>query len=210
MTRDDIREKRLERKREYYYRNRERILDAQKLYYESNKARVSECNRRWALAHPESRRAAVRAWKERNRERVREESRLYSRAYIAKDRLSARRRATAYAKKYPEKVAARKADYRHRNRERIYGWINKRNTLIGSGAKSPEIITHIHHLKTSTGVKCAYCGVVIFGKAVHIDHEIPLSRGGKHEISNLRPACKPCNSSKHNKMLHEWRGVEAV
>lgn len=51
---------------------------------------------------------------------------------------------------------------------------------------------------------CAYCG----GKADTMDHVIPLSRGGEHSASNLVPACKPCNFSKHNKTPEEWRGRE--
>lgn len=50
------------------------------------------------------------------------------------------------------------------------------------------------------GNKCAYCG----GKFEHIDHVIPLSKGGPHCLSNLRPACASCNSSKHAKFLKDW------
>lgn len=41
---------------------------------------------------------------------------------------------------------------------------------------------------------CAYC----FKKcnAPEMDHVEALSRGGKHEISNVVPACKSCNSRK--------------
>src|ERR1035437_7696029 len=45
------------------------------------------------------------------------------------------------------------------------------------------------------GFLCAYCGA----KFEEIDHVIPLSRGGGHHLSNLRPSCKKCNQSKSNK-----------
>lgn len=51
------------------------------------------------------------------------------------------------------------------------------------------------------GFKCAYCDE---GNFEHIDHVIPLSKGGKHCLANLRPACAPCNLSKHNKSLKDW------
>jgi 5-methylcytosine-specific restriction endonuclease McrA len=51
------------------------------------------------------------------------------------------------------------------------------------------------------GFKCAYCN----GLFEQIDHVIPLSRGGGHYLSNLRPSCKRCNSSKSNKLLREWK-----
>lgn len=40
---------------------------------------------------------------------------------------------------------------------------------------------------------CAYCGQK---KPLEMDHVIPLHRGGKHDISNVIPACKSCNSRK--------------
>lgn len=50
---------------------------------------------------------------------------------------------------------------------------------------------------------CIYCGSV---ENTTIDHIVPLSRGGKHEASNLAPACFSCNSSKCDRLLSEWGG----
>jgi 5-methylcytosine-specific restriction endonuclease McrA len=33
---------------------------------------------------------------------------------------------------------------------------------------------------------------------------VPLTRGGSHSITNIVPACKTCNSSKRDRLLHEW------
>jgi 5-methylcytosine-specific restriction endonuclease McrA len=54
------------------------------------------------------------------------------------------------------------------------------------------------------GHACAYCG----GPHEHWDHVIPLAKGGKHCLANLRPACARCNHSKHAKRLSEWRPAE--
>jgi 5-methylcytosine-specific restriction endonuclease McrA len=48
---------------------------------------------------------------------------------------------------------------------------------------------------------CIYCGC----PSSQVDHIIPLSRGGLHSIGNLAASCKPCNLSKSNKMIMEWR-----
>lgn len=37
------------------------------------------------------------------------------------------------------------------------------------------------------------------------DHVVMLTRGGRHAISNILPACKACNISKFNHLLSEWR-----
>jgi 5-methylcytosine-specific restriction endonuclease McrA len=38
-----------------------------------------------------------------------------------------------------------------------------------------------------------------------IEHLIPISRGGAHSVGNLAPLCKPCNSSKNDMTLAEWK-----
>lgn len=53
---------------------------------------------------------------------------------------------------------------------------------------------------------CVYCGADLRQVEPHIDHVIPLSRGGQNEPDNLAAACKPCNLSKGTKTPQEWRG----
>lgn len=50
--------------------------------------------------------------------------------------------------------------------------------------------------------KCAYCDQE---KKLTVDHVVPISRGGRNVIENIVPCCQQCNSSKWNKLLHEWR-----
>ncbi len=57
---------------------------------------------------------------------------------------------------------------------------------------------------TVFGGRCAYCGRE---EKLEIEHMTPLSRGGKHEIGNIVPACKPCNSSKRSKTAEEFAQV---
>lgn len=52
------------------------------------------------------------------------------------------------------------------------------------------------------GGLCAYCRERPYK---HFDHVIPLSRGGRHGIGNLLPACAPCNLAKGARFLAEWR-----
>lgn len=49
---------------------------------------------------------------------------------------------------------------------------------------------------------CANCGTL---DNIHLDHIIPLSRGGRHSVGNLQPLCQYCNLSKNNKLQIEWR-----
>lgn len=49
------------------------------------------------------------------------------------------------------------------------------------------------------GHACQYCG----STAESIDHVVPRSRGGTHSWENVVAACRPCNSRKEDRLLHE-------
>lgn len=51
---------------------------------------------------------------------------------------------------------------------------------------------------------CAYCGKSESDEILHIDHFIPVSKGGAHVLGNLVPACKTCNLSKRNHHPEKW------
>lgn len=51
---------------------------------------------------------------------------------------------------------------------------------------------------------CHYCGDQHDNMCA--DHVVPLSRGGSNERDNLVCCCIPCNSSKADRLLSEWRG----
>ncbi len=46
--------------------------------------------------------------------------------------------------------------------------------------------------KAVTGLPCARCHADPPSTA---DHIIPVSRGGTHDVDNLRPLCRRCNSA---------------
>lgn len=50
--------------------------------------------------------------------------------------------------------------------------------------------------------KCYWCHKKL--TTYHVDHIIPLSRGGSNWPDNIVMACPTCNCSKHNKLPHEW------
>ena len=52
---------------------------------------------------------------------------------------------------------------------------------------------------------CYWCGVKV-GKAYHVDHVFPLSRGGSNGPDNLVVACPACNCAKGAKLPHEFAG----
>lgn len=58
------------------------------------------------------------------------------------------------------------------------------------------------------GGACEYCGSSIASKSdMSIDHIVPRTAGGTHEVSNLRAACGSCNTSKGNRDVEYLRAV---
>ncbi len=50
--------------------------------------------------------------------------------------------------------------------------------------------------------KCYYCKAKL--ETWHVDHIVPLAKGGTNDISNIVLACPSCNLNKHARLLNEW------
>ena len=51
------------------------------------------------------------------------------------------------------------------------------------------------------GFRCQICGATAAdGVKLHVDHIVPIAKGGKTEPSNLRTLCDRCNSGKSDKI----------
>jgi 5-methylcytosine-specific restriction endonuclease McrA len=53
--------------------------------------------------------------------------------------------------------------------------------------------------------KCCYCGKGSNLVKMTREHLIPISKGGSHHKSNIRPCCGRCNTHRKNKDLYLWR-----
>jgi 5-methylcytosine-specific restriction endonuclease McrA len=55
------------------------------------------------------------------------------------------------------------------------------------------------------GGRCGICGGIVDPSRFDLDHIIPLSRGGTHQLSNVQVAHPACNKKKRDKMPPESR-----
>jgi 5-methylcytosine-specific restriction endonuclease McrA len=60
------------------------------------------------------------------------------------------------------------------------------------------------------GWLCAYCETPVAEQSASRDHDIPLSRGGSNDISNVVLACLSCNSRKNAMTGAEFRAKRAL
>lgn len=135
-------------------------------------------------ANRERYREQNRAWKENNRDRTREMGRAWQQRNL--DRL--RRRAK-------ERYQLQEV------RERRAHWQNARRLrqLTNGGAHT---LAEWRHLVELHDHRCAYCGRN--DRRLSRDHIRPVSRGGRDDISNILPACRPCNSAKGARTAAEF------
>lgn len=78
-------------------------------------------------------------------------------------------------------------------------WLNE-----GKNKKSKRKRTHIprglrHEVFKRDNYTCVECGAKKSdGATLHVDHIIPVSKGGSDELDNLQTLCKDCNLNKSN------------
>jgi len=155
-------------------------------YRAENPEKVREDNRRWKKANPDKHREHVSRWRKANPDKVLESARRWRESNPDKARESYRR----WAKANPDKVLAK----HHRRRARKAGAFTEPHT-------HEDLIVFTRDYLGLDPEKCFYC--FLEGRdspSEHVDHVIPLAKGGSETVWNKRFACAKCNISKGSKV----------
>jgi 5-methylcytosine-specific restriction endonuclease McrA len=86
----------------------------------------------------------------------------------------------------------------------INGHVRRVRELTAGGNHSDE---EWQRLLDENGNRCLCCGE---SEDLTRDHVVPLAKGGSHEISNIQPLCRRCNSAKGTKSTDYRIGRNAV
>lgn len=146
--------------------------------------------------------AQSRAWQNNNRDKY---NAIQAR-WRNNNRGVARERQRAWCKNNPERAREFAAKWRNANQERCkarikaWGAANKTRLCLYQHARRARYnnasgTAPVDKVKARIAVwgnRCWVCS----GPYTAIDHVIPLKKGGTNWPANLRPICKPCNSSK--------------
>jgi 5-methylcytosine-specific restriction endonuclease McrA len=190
------------------------------------KAYNKQNHERWEArpGNAEHHREMARAWYEAHPEQAKATQKLYAQGHkeetnarVRKRRLDPviRAKHNAETKAWREANAEMYSEIKHRhyeaNTERWRAYTrNYRAAKSGNGGKhTPEDIQVLFNLQRGL----CHCGValIISGRGkFHVDHMLPISRGGSNGPENLQLLCQPCNNSKGAKTMDEWLNIQRV
>ena len=159
-----------------------------------------------AVYHAKNR-ERIRARKSSYRETHREEASARNAAYYAahREEICTRNRANYAACPDPDERRILKAKYRRSHgAERRASAMARKAKMLGVGTRPDAGVSEVYRrARGDAPVRCYLCGGVIPIGQRHVDHVMPLSKGGLHQSRNLAIACGRCNLSKGSKHPNE-------
>lgn len=179
MTPEERKEKQRVRSKRWYEKNKKTAIDRAKAWKKENTDKVKICNKNYRI---------------KNKKSVKEKSARWAKENPEKGRAKTAR----YARKYPERVRERSAKYKRNNPEKVKSQKqNRRARVIENGGEISH--DHIKKLILFQKNKCFVCRLNFKKNGFHVDHIVPLSRGGKNDNKNIQLLCPICNHKKHAK-----------
>ena len=146
-----------------------------KAYYQANSEKISVNQKAYYQANAEKILVNHKAYREANAEKYAEYHKAYREAN--RDKISVNHK--AYQQTPIGKAVQKNASH-------------KRRSITRQGDVTTQQLLELqNNAKT-----CYWCGVSLKSKEVHIDHYVPLSKGGEHTLSNLAVSCAKCNQTK--------------
>lgn len=204
-----------EYQRKYREANRDQARAASRKYVAHNREIARVRAEQWRLNNPGASAMQSKRWREANRETALANSRAWNLAHpeavrVANERWRAKpenrslvaERASAWRLNNPARATAANRRWRDANRQAVRLMAERRRAAKQTLA-AQVTVGDWERLLARHGHKCAYCGCS--GVQLTQDHIVPLSKGGRHSIGNLLPACQSCNSSKGSRLLIQWR-----
>lgn len=160
---------------------------AKKLYRQRNPEVVSEMKRQSYFRNRDKALATMKKYQEENKESLAE----YRRARYAEN---------------PRFFLDRWNENRKKHRARVAATNRKWKALKRNAEHEPYSESDLNNLWYDQGGSCAYCRTPLFAY-YHIDHVLPLSRGGPDKLENLALSCPTCNMRKNAKTGVEFMEV---
>lgn len=160
-----------------YYETREAALPRMAAWRKANPDKVKANRRKWLDRSVEHRKKMFAAYRTQHRDRLSAKRRMWYR--------SNRAHAQTYRREHPGDRLRHRHTYRARKRA---------NGGTFTQQEWQALCVKYQH-------RCLCCGKSEPEIKLTADHVIPLSLGGRNDITNLQPLCHSCNSSKNAKHI---------
>lgn len=182
--------------RQYRRENIDRILERERASRERNKpARNASLRERYATddEYREACKAQARVYYHDNRDKCLAKNKRWVAENREHVRESHRARHQRYVERHRDKL---------RNRWRVYSHHRRAMLREAEGTHTPEDIQLIGDRQ---GWRCWWCQADC-ADDYHVDHRVPISKGGSNGPENLVVSCPACNVRKSDKLPHEFNG----
>jgi 5-methylcytosine-specific restriction endonuclease McrA len=163
---------------------------------EANPEKHIESCRKYRAANPEKRRESCRKWHAANKVKNRALSRKWREANPGKAKQTDRKWRDAHPEQRREVERNWRETHREENREK-----DRRRRARKAGCSVSA--TDIRQVVAASNGICALCWAYVPDGMRHIDHIIPLDKGGPHSSENLQLLCYRCNTRKGAKLPGE-------
>ena len=167
----------LAKQKEFYANNKEIILERNKAWREKNKDKVKEIKKKWSDNNKEARRSHQKAYRDANKEKIRASNKEYREA----NKEAIKEKAKAYGKANKDKRNVNSAKRRALKFRATIRLIELDKFIIDEMYSLAVLRTE------QTGIRW------------HVDHIVPLTKGGLHKPTNLQVVPGSWNESKGNK-----------
>ena len=180
--------------KQYRENNKEEMRKQKKQYREDNKNKISEYHKQYKEENEKHLKEYHKQYYEDNKEKIKEKSK----EYYENNKEHCKEWARQYYEDNKKEILEYHRQYYKDNPERRFNQNNKRRSLEesqGLGITKEQWYEMMNFFEW----RCAYSGEYIGGdsKERTIDHIIPLSKGGEHEVWNCVPMLRNLNSSKY-------------
>lgn len=195
--------------------NAERVAENQRRWSRANRKQINEKNRQWRKDHPEQAAAYSKRWQDKNPEKVRERHRRwyyrnlekcrdYCRCYYERNREQRREYHLRYNKAHKQERAETYKRWARKNPTKVRAIVHRRQARLraATGTLTSKDIQRQYEAQKG---RCWWCNCDL-DDGFHVDHLIPLARGGSNAPENIVISCPHCNQSKGAKLPHEWCG----
>lgn len=167
------------------------------------KAQCRDCERkrRRENTDPVKRRESQRQWRLKNPDKVKaKKKREYERH---RDKIIQASR--DWREKFPEKMKAALRNWNATHKEQRNA-LNRRTKAKRRQAPGTHTAEDVALQFRSQKGLCWWCGCKLDPDNYHVDHRIPLARGGTNWPNNICASCPKCNMSKNDRFSWEWNG----